>query len=83
MMENQNLEVYYVVKIIADTNGIDEELISKIENYGDVKVTNKLIEIVTDPSMLEVDNWDIQDKIVICIAVNVGNVRLIDNVYFN
>ena len=49
MMENPNLEVYYVVKIIADKNGIDEELISKIENYGDVKVNNKLIEIVTDP----------------------------------
>ena len=47
----------------------------------DVNLEVEYIEIVTDPDMLEIKNWDNNDKFVACIAVNVGNIRLIDNVY--
>ena len=49
----------------------------------DINLNVEYVEIVTDPDMLDIRNWNILDKIVACIAVNVGNIRLIDNVYFN
>ena len=67
----KNFNVKDLKKWIEDSINIDNNL--EVE----------YVEIVTDPDMLEVDNWDNKDKTVVCIAVNVGNVRLIDNVYLN
>ena len=40
-------------------------------------------EIVNDNSLQIVKNWNTQGKIVACVAVFCGNVRLIDNIVFN
>ncbi|MBN1252505.1 MAG: pantoate--beta-alanine ligase [Bacteroidales bacterium] len=49
----------------------------------DENLVVEYIEIVTDPDLIEITDWNTKDKIVACIAVNVGDIRLIDNVYFN
>jgi pantoate--beta-alanine ligase len=40
-------------------------------------------EIASEPDLEEVTDWTSGKKIIACIAVFAGNVRLIDNVYFN
>jgi len=57
---------------------IIKDTINKDKNF-DVEY----VEIVTDPDMLDVKEWDSNNKIVVCVAANIGNVRLIDNVYFD
>ncbi len=62
-----------------------EELKEIIENAinADNKLKLEYIEIVSDPELNEITRWEEEKKMVACIAVQVGNVRLIDNVYFN
>lgn len=64
-------DVKELKKVITDKINADSHL--KIE----------YIEFVTDPDLDELNKWDDNKKIVACIAVQVGKVRLIDNVYFN
>ena len=40
-------------------------------------------ELVSDPDLHAINNWVDAKKIIACVAVNAGNVRLIDNVYIN
>jgi pantoate--beta-alanine ligase len=40
-------------------------------------------EISEDEGLQAISNWDIQGKIVACVALFCGNVRLIDNIVFN
>jgi len=61
-------------------NNLKTQIKESINKNNNLKI--EYIEIVTDPDMFVVDNWNINDKIVVCVAVNVGNIRLIDNVYF-
>jgi len=62
-------------------NSLKKKIKETINEDNNLNV--EYIEIVTSPEMKIVDNWDINDKVVICIAVFVGNVRLIDNIYLN
>jgi len=61
------------------------ELKEKIKTLinTDKQLKLEYIEIVSDPELNKITEWDKEQKMVACIAVQVGNVRLIDNVYFN
>jgi pantoate--beta-alanine ligase len=56
-------------------------VVDKINADANLKV--EYFELVQDPELSLVKNWDYEDKILACIAVQVGNIRLIDNIYFN
>ena len=62
-------------------NELKKAITDKINADNNLKV--EYIEFVTDPDLDEVNEWAKDRKIVACIAVQVGKVRLIDNVYFN
>ena len=62
-------------------NELKKAITDKINADNNLKV--EYIEFVTDPDLDEVNEWAKEQKIVACIAVQVGKVRLIDNVYFN
>ena len=59
-----------------------KERIKKAINI-DINLKLEYIEIVSSPELNEITDWDDEQKMVACIAVQVGKVRLIDNVYFN
>jgi pantoate--beta-alanine ligase len=60
---------------------IKKLITNKINSDPNLKV--EYIELVNDPDLKIIDKWDDSSKILACIAVQVGNVRLIDNIYFN
>lgn len=55
-------------------------VIDKINLDKNLKV--EYFELVDDADLQVIETWDSEKKILACIAVNVGNVRLIDNIYF-
>ena len=55
----------------------------KLKINADKNLELEYIEFVTDPELDEITRWDNGQSLVACIAVQVGNVRLIDNVYLN
>lgn len=64
-----------------DTDSLRKLVIEKINSDTNLKV--EYFELVCDPDLSLIKNWDDCNKILACIAVQVGNVRLIDNIYFN
>lgn len=56
-------------------------IVEKINSDSNMKV--EYLEFVTEPDLKPIEKWDDDQKILACIAVQVGNVRLIDNIYFN
>ena len=58
---------------------LKKEITGKINKDENMEL--EYIEFVTDPELNEIKNWSESDNIVACIAVQVGKVRLIDNVY--
>ncbi len=75
LFEAQNIyQNYSVIEL--------KEKIKKAIN-ADKNLGLEYIEIVSSPELNEITNWDDKQKMVACIAVQVGNVRLIDNVYLN
>ena len=77
-------KILFEAKNIYHNNSVIE-LKEKIKTAinGDKNLKIEYIEIVSDPDLNEIKQWDDDQKMVACIAVQVGNVRLIDNVYFN
>jgi pantoate--beta-alanine ligase len=63
------------------TESLKNFVIDNINKDPNLKV--EYFELVSDPDLLPVENWDNRIKILACIAVQVGNVRLIDNIYIN
>ena len=61
------------------------ELKTEIERkYKEIKVLDlEYFEIVDDESLQAIQSWGGKGKIVACVAVFCGNVRLIDNIVFN
>ncbi len=53
------------------------------ELNADPNLEVEYLEIVNDTDLKVIGRWDDAEKILACIAVKVGNVRLIDNIYFN
>ncbi len=53
--------------------------IKKINSDKNLEV--EYFEVVKDPDLSKVYRWDEADKVLVCVAVNAGNVRLIDNIY--
>ncbi len=60
---------------------LKKSIVEKINSDSNMKV--EYMEFVTDPDLKTIERWDDDQKILACIAVQVGNVRLIDNTYFN
>lgn len=60
---------------------LKKQITDKINADKNLKI--EYIEFVSDPELDELTDWKIERKIVACIAVQVGDVRLIDNIYFN
>ena len=58
-----------------------QQVIEKINQDENLEV--EYFEIVNDPDLKLITNWDEANKILACIAVFAGKVRLIDNIYFN
>jgi pantoate--beta-alanine ligase len=55
-----------------------------IENINsDPNLKVEYFELVSDPDLESIEKWDIDMRILACVAVQVGKVRLIDNIYFN
>ncbi len=55
-----------------------------IDNINkDTKLKVEYFELVNDPDLEEIKIWDKNKKILACIAVFAGSIRLIDNIYFN
>lgn len=50
---------------------------------ADKNLDLEYFEIVNDPDLNPINKWEDADKILACIAVHAGKVRLIDNIYFN
>lgn len=50
---------------------------------ADPNLEVEYFELVSDPDLSEIQNWGDTERILACIAVKVGKVRLIDNIYFN
>jgi len=67
----KNFSVEQLKKWAVDKINLDKNL--EVEYF----------ELVKEPDLQSIENWDDAEKILACIAVNVGNVRLIDNIYFN
>jgi pantoate--beta-alanine ligase len=67
----RNFSVDELKNWVIDTINKDRNL--KVEYF----------EIVNDPDLNEIHSWSDNKKILACIAVFAGNIRLIDNVYFN
>lgn len=67
----KNFSVEELRKWAVDKINLDKNL--KVEYF----------ELVKEPDLQSIENWDEAEKILACVAVNVGNVRLIDNIYFN
>ena len=61
------------------------ELKKEIEGkYKEIKALDlEYFEIVDDESLQTIQTWESKGKIVACVAVFCGNVRLIDNIVFN
>ncbi len=60
---------------------LKKQIADKINADKNLKI--EYIEFVSDPELDEISNWDSEQKIVACIAVQVGDVRLIDNIYLS
>jgi len=60
---------------------LKEWAINKINEDENLSV--EYFEIVNDSDLKSINNWNEANKILACIAVNTGKVRLIDNAYFN
>lgn len=56
-------------------------VIESINKDTNLKV--EYFELVNDPDLDEILEWDQNKRIVACVAVFAGEIRLIDNVYFN
>jgi pantoate--beta-alanine ligase len=56
-------------------------VIEKINTDANLSV--EYFELVNDPDLKMINSWGENDNILACIAVQVGNVRLIDNIYIN
>jgi pantoate--beta-alanine ligase len=52
---------------------------NKINSDKNLEV--EYFEVAKDPDLTQISNWNEADKILACVAVNAGNVRLIDNIY--
>lgn len=88
--ENQRKSVALISKTLFEAKNIYQnysviELKEKIKTAvnADKNLNLEYIEIVSDPELYEITQWDYKKKMVACIAVQVGNIRLIDNVYLN
>jgi len=55
--------------------------IDRINSDPNLKV--EYFEVVSDPDLGTVSEWNNNMKLLACVAVQVGKVRLIDNIYFN
>ncbi|RLD84359.1 MAG: pantoate--beta-alanine ligase [Bacteroidetes bacterium] len=75
LFEAKNIYKTYSVKELKEN--------IKTAINADKKLKLEYIEIVSDPELNKITQWDDGQKMVACIAVQVGGVRLIDNVYFN
>jgi pantoate--beta-alanine ligase len=61
--------------------GLKAWVINTINKNSELKV--EYFEIVDDTDLLPIESWDMPKGKVGCIAVKVGNVRLIDNIRYN
>ncbi|HEY4784402.1 MAG TPA: pantoate--beta-alanine ligase [Bacteroidales bacterium] len=61
--------------------GLKAWVINTINKNSELKV--EYFEIVDDTDLLPIESWDMPKGKVGCIAVRVGNVRLIDNIRYN
>ncbi len=64
-----------------DINAIKKEVLDTLNKLPFTKV--EYFEIVDEKNLCPVKSWDEKPGIVGCIAVRVGNIRLIDNIIFN
>ena len=64
---------------IMDINEIKLEVKNKINSFSKMKLD--YFEIVDKKSLAVVSNWDDAEELIECIAVFVGEVRLIDNMF--
>jgi len=77
-------ETLFEAKSIYKNLNVDElkswvtETINK-----DPNLRVEYFELANDPDLEEIKVWDGNKKIIACIAVFAGNIRLIDNIYFN
>ena len=62
-------------------NELKKWVVDRINKDANLKV--EYFELVNDPNLEEIETWDDNKKIIACIAVFAGKVRLIDNIYFN
>lgn len=88
--ENQRKSATLISKMLFEAKNIYKiysikELKEKIKTKinSDKNLDLEYIDFVSDPDLNEIRQWDNKQKIVACIAVQVGNVRLIDNIYLN
>jgi len=88
LKENQRKSATLISKTLFEAKNIYKnysvkELKEKIKTAinADKNLKIEYIEIVSDPELNEVKQWSDEQKMVACIAVQVGSVRLIDNVY--
>ena len=63
------------------TQELKKWVIDSINKDQNLKV--EYFEIVNDPDLEELGMWEPDKKMIACIAVFAGNIRLIDNIYFN
>jgi len=70
----KNFNSYSVIEL-------KEKIASEIN--ADKNLELEYIEFVSDPDLDEISEWGEEQNMVACIAVQVGKVRLIDNVYLN
>ncbi len=71
-------------KKLSHTLSIDKLISWVIETINDnFELNVEYFEIVDDVHLMPIHSWDEQNNKVGCIAVKVGNIRLIDNIRYN
>ncbi|MEN8120090.1 MAG: pantoate--beta-alanine ligase [Bacteroidota bacterium] len=90
LKKDQRISTALISKILFDAKNnysnfsvkeLKERIKATINSDRNLKL--EYIEIVSDPELNEIISWDNEQKMVACIAVQVGDVRLIDNIYLN
>jgi len=77
-------QTLFAAKDIYKTLSVDELkkwVVDSINKDQNLKV--EYFELVNDPDLEEIKFWDDNKKMIACIAVFAGKIRLIDNIYFN
>jgi pantoate--beta-alanine ligase len=75
LFEAKNNYSKYAVQELID------RVIAKINTDKNLEV--EYFEVVKEPDLTFIKDWSQADKVLACIAVNAGKVRLIDNIYFS